>query len=70
MKSKLEHLRENFEKLKAVAELYEEVMSKDISSGREAEEAMLKYKALKNQALRLSLHSKKIIQSIEKEDMP
>ncbi len=70
MKQKIDQLKENFEKLKAVGELYEDLMSKQISNEKEKEEALMKYNALKNQALRLSLDSKKIIQKIEKEDMP
>ena len=70
MKDKLEELKENFEKLRAIGEIYEELMSGEIKSREEYEKALLKYKALKNQALKLSLHSKKIIQKMESEDIP
>jgi len=70
MKNALEQLRINFEKLKTVGELYEELMSKEITNEKELEEARLKYNALKEHALRLLIHSKKIIQKIEKEDIP
>lgn len=70
MKNKLDQLRGNFEKLKAIGELYEELMAKGVSDEKELEQSVLKYKALKNQALKLSLHSKKIIENIENEDVP
>jgi hypothetical protein len=70
MKDKLEQLRMDFEKLKLIGEMYEELVSKEITNERELEEAKLKYEAMKNQALRLSLHSKNLIQKIETEDIP
>ena len=70
MKSKLEQLRMNFEKLKIIGDIYEELASREIGDERELEETKLKYDAVRNQALKISLHSKKIIQSIETEDLP
>ena len=70
MKDKLEQLRMDFEKLKAIGELYEDFASREIGDEKELEEARLRYDALRDQALKISLHSKKIIQSIESEDIP
>ncbi len=70
MKEELEHLRGNFERLKEIGELYEELMSRDLRKSRELEEAITRYKALKNQALKLSLNSRKLIKKIESEDIP
>jgi len=70
MKAGLEQLKNNFEKLKAIGELYDELMLSEIKDERELEEARMKYDALKNSSLRLLIHSKKVIESIEKEDVP
>lgn len=70
MKNKLEQLKENFEKLRTVGEMYEELMSKEVADKKELEEAVLRYKSLKKQALKISHDSKKLIQKIESEDMP
>ena len=70
MKSKLEQLKLNFEKLKAISELYGELMSREIANEKELEESKLRYEAMKNQALKILMHSKKIVGSIESEDIP
>lgn len=70
MKNKLNQLKINFEKLKTIGEMYEELSSTDVKDEKELESAKLRYEALKNQALRISLHSKKLINSIETEDIP
>ncbi len=70
MRDKLEQLRIDFEKIKTIGELYEDLASREVRDEKELEEARLRYDALRNQALKISLHSKKIIQSIESEDIP
>jgi len=70
MKSGLEQLRMNFEKVRAIGEIYEQLMSGGIADEKELEEARLKCSLLKDNALKLLLHSQKIIQKIETEDIP
>lgn len=70
MKARIEQLRNNFEKLKTIGDLYNELMSKTIADERELQEARLKYDALRNQSLKILIHSKKIISTMEKEDVP
>ncbi|MBW3022784.1 hypothetical protein KY308_01645 [Candidatus Woesearchaeota archaeon] len=70
MQDKLLELKSKIEKLKAVGELYEELLSREIRNEEELEKAKLRYDYLKQKALELSLESKKLVQKIEKEDIP
>ena len=70
MHDKLVDLKANIEKLKAIGTLYEELMGREIKSPEELEKAKFRYDYLKQQALKLSMDSKKIVQKIEQEDIP
>jgi len=70
MKENLGQLKINFEKIRAIGELYDDLMAKGAAGEKELEEAMLRYSALRDTALKLLLHSKKIVEKIEKEDIP
>lgn len=70
MHDKLLELRHNIEKLKAISQLYEELMSREIISQEELKKARFRYDYLKQQALKLSMDSKKLVQRIEQEDIP
>jgi len=70
MHDKLLELKNNIEKLKAIVQLYEELMEKEIKTGEELEKARLRYDYLKQHALKLSMDSKKLVQKIEEEDIP
>ena len=70
MKNKLNQLRINFEKLKTIGEMYEELSSAEVRDENDLEAAKLRYEALRNQALKITLHSKKLVNSIETEDIP
>lgn len=70
MKDKLFELRQNLEKLSVVSDIYDELMSRKITSDAELEEARIKYRFLKKQAMALSLQCKKIIDSVEAKETP
>ncbi|MEM4337119.1 MAG: hypothetical protein QXG86_03890 [Candidatus Woesearchaeota archaeon] len=70
MHDKLLELKNNIEKLKAIGKLYEELMSKQIKTEEELEKAKARYNYLRQEALKISLESKKLVQRIEKEDIP
>ncbi len=70
MKAGLEQLKANFEKLRAIGDIYDELMASEIKDEHGLEESRMKHDALKNSALKLLIHSKKIIEKIEKEDIP
>ena len=70
MHDKLLELKDRIEKLKAIGELYDELLAKNIRNDEELQKTKLRYDYLRNQALKLSLESKKIVQRIEKEDIP
>jgi len=70
MHDKLLELKSNMEKLKAIGQLYDELMSKEITAKEELEKAKIRYDYLKQQALKISMDSKKLVQKIEQEDIP
>jgi len=70
MHDKLLELKSSMEKLKAIGELYEELFGREIKTPEELEKAKFRYDYLKQQALKLSIESKNLVQKIEQEDIP
>lgn len=58
-------MRTNMEKLRAIADIYDELMHQQLRTKKEMEEAKLKYEYLREQTLRLSLDTKKIVEHVK-----
>ncbi len=70
MKDTIKGLKENMEKLLVVSDMYEELLGRNITNSKEAEEAGLKYDYLRKKVLQLATDSRKLVRTTETKDRP
>lgn len=70
MKDTLRQLRENMEKLLVISDMYDDLLSRNMTSQAEVEEARLRYDYLRRKTLELSAESRRLVKTTEKKDRP
>ena len=67
---KIRQLKTNFSAIDSLADLFDSIKERRLISEEEVEETRLKVKFAKKQLMEFALKNKKLLSSIEKEEMP